>query len=115
MICKATFVATAYSDTTGTQVWGPITLPNANNYDADTLAGMVANGTLYVTGLGGDVWAINMLTGAVLWHYNTGSAGLDTPYGVWPIWTQGNSWLIGGGILVFSEGHSYSPPLFRGY
>ena len=85
-INRNTFTITGYSDYTGTQLW-TTPLPNPNPYDTDLIDGQVANGTLYLYGLGGDVYAMNMATGAILWSYTTGSAGYDTPYGVWPIWT----------------------------
>ncbi len=109
----ATLEVFGYSDTTGEKLW-TAKLPDANVYDTFSLAGTTYNGTLYVFGFGGDVYAINLRSGKVLWHYTTGSAGYDTPYGVWPIWTQGNSFLIADGKLYFTEGHEYSPPLFRG-
>jgi len=76
-------------------------------------------GITYWYGLGGDIWAINMATGNIIWWTDTtiltGSSGTETPYGIWPIWTQfGN---IGAGqnnLLYLSEGHEYSPPLFHG-
>jgi hypothetical protein len=109
-----TFVVTGYSMTTGTQLWTN-TLPNPNPYDADLMNGMVANGVLYMAGLGGDVYAFNVLTGTFLWHYSTGTAGYNTPYGIWPIWDQGlNGFSIAGGLLFVAEGHEYSPPLFLG-
>jgi hypothetical protein len=109
-----TFTATGYSDYTGAQLWTTV-FPNANPYDADAFSGMVANGTVYFYGLGGDVYAMNILTGAILWHYNTGSAGYNTPYGIWPIWlTNSHPEVIADGVLFITEGHEYSPPLFRG-
>jgi outer membrane protein assembly factor BamB len=108
-----TFVVNGYSINTGTQLW-TITLPNANSYDTYLTNGMVANGTLYEYGMGGDVYAINILTGALLWHYTTGSAGANTPYGIWPVYSQSQSEAIADGMLFFAEGHEYSPPLFRG-
>ena len=72
---------------------------------------------LYEIGFGGDIYAISIATGAILWQTNTnaisGPAGTDSPYGVWPIWAFGNQ----GARLtecVLGEGHEYSPPLFRG-
>jgi hypothetical protein len=77
----------------------------------------LANGTLYLAGFGGDIWSINMLTGAINWYTNTtvlqGSAGTNSPYGIWPLW----SFSMGGvadGLLFLEEGHEYSPPLFLG-
>ena len=50
----------------------------------------VANGTMYLAGFGGDIWSINMLTGAINWYTNTtalqGPSGTNSPYGVWPLW-----------------------------
>jgi len=109
-----TLIANAYSDNTGHLVWGPVTLPNANTYDTYQIGGQVVNDTLYLWAMGGDVYAINMLTGTVLWQYTTGTAQYNTPYGIWPIWTQGSPEIIADGVLFFAEGHSYSPPLFRG-
>jgi outer membrane protein assembly factor BamB len=112
-----TFTVTGYSDYTGAQLWTTV-LPNANPYDSLLINGIQANGTLYLFGLGGDVYAINMATGAILWKTTTeqisGPSGSDTPYGVWPLWTQGESMTIADGKLYVSEGHEYSPPLFRG-
>jgi len=113
-----TLVMNGYSDSTGNLVWGPTSLPNANTYDTDQISGFVANGILYVYALGGDVYAINILNGAILWHTTTtaiqGSAGYNTPYGVWPLWSQGTPNVIADGVMWFAEGHSYSPPLPRG-
>ncbi len=112
-----TFSAIGYSVSTGLQLW-TATLPDANQYDSLLINGIIANGTLYFFGLGGDIWAINILSGAILWHTNTntlqGYSGTNTPYGVWPIWTQGESMTVADGKLYVSEGHEYSPPLFRG-
>lgn len=86
-----TFTAYGYSLNTGTQLWTKV-LPNANSFDSSgSFNSVVANGTLYLWGFGGDIWAINMLTGAILWQTNTntvfGSSGTNTPYGVWPLMT----------------------------
>ena len=110
---------TGYSIITGQLVWGPITLPNPDAYNSiGSYYGQVANGIMYLSSFGGDIYAINMQTGAILWQTNTnalsGPAGSDTPYGVWPIWQFGNPGAIADGMLFLGEGHEYSPPLFRG-
>jgi hypothetical protein len=114
----ATAVANGFSMTTGAKVWGPITLPKANPYTS--IGGyqyVSANGICYLWGFGGEIYAINMATGAILWTTTTteisGDPGTDTPYGVWPLWTF-NVGSVGGGLLFVPEGHQYSPPLFRG-
>jgi len=109
-----TLQAKGYSINTGQQVWGPTTLPDASTFDTYQIGGQTVGNTLYVWAMGGDVYALNILTGNVLWHYSTGTAEYNTPYGIWPIWTQGSPEIIANGILFFAEGHSYSPPLFRG-
>jgi len=114
-----------YSMNTGNKAWGPVTLTGSNgNFPVpnpyNSIGGYfstLANGVLYLMGFGGDVWAVNILTGAILWYTNTntmsGLAGSDTPYGVWPLWIfSGGS--VADGVLFLNEGHEYSPPLFRG-
>jgi len=124
-ISSATGTMRAYSLNTGALVWGPkqltgdngnVPVPNPYNsiggYQTE-----IANGVLYVMGFGGDMWAINALTGTQLWYTSTnkliGDAGSDTPYGVWPLWVfSGGS--IADGVWFLNVGHEYSPPLFRG-
>ena len=112
-----TFEVNGYSDYTGAKLWTTV-LPDANPYDSLLINGIQANGTLYLIGLGGDVYALNIQTGAILWHATTntlhGLSGSDTPYGVWPIWSQGESMTVADGKIYVTEGHEYSPPLFRG-
>ena len=114
-----TAACTGYSIITGQKVWGPMTLPNADPYNSiGSYYGHVANGKLYLSSFGGDIWAIDLATGNILWQTNTntlsGDAGSDTPYGVWPLWQFGNPGAIADGMLFLGEGHEYSPPLFRG-
>jgi hypothetical protein len=116
---------TAYSMTTGSLVWGPVSLTGSNGIfpvpnPYNSIGGYVtlpANGELYIYGFGGDIWAVNMTTGTITWYTNTntlsGLAGSDTPYGVWPIWIF-SSESVAGGELFLNEGHEYSPPMFRG-
>jgi outer membrane protein assembly factor BamB len=112
-----TFTAFAYDVRTGAAIWNTV-LPNPNVYDMDLGTGLVANGILYICGLGGDIYALNVHTGVILWHQTTnaiqGSAESNTPYGVWPVWTRECSMTVADGKIYFGEGHEYSPPLFRG-
>ncbi len=122
---SATGVITGYNMNTGILAWGPIQLsgnngifPVPNTYDS--IGGyqtVLANGVMYIMGFGGDMWAVNILTGNILWYTSTntitGLAGSDTPYGVWPLWVfSGGS--VADGVWFLNEGHEYSPPLFRG-
>ena len=77
-------------------------------------------GVLYVWALGGDVWAVNMTNGKIIWSWSTvqvnGPAGTETPYGIYPLWVFSDEALAGTGsgtILYLSEGHEYNPPLFH--
>jgi len=91
-------------------------MPNA--YDDFGLNAVVDQtyGVIYIWGFGGDVWAVNMTNGNILWTWSTSqlsNAGANTPYGIWPLWafTVG---CVGGGELFIGEGHEYDPPLFLG-
>jgi hypothetical protein len=114
----ATAEAYGFNIVTGAQVWGPVKLPNANPYTS--IGGyqhVSANGVCYVWGFGGEIYAINMANGALLWSTSTneviGDPGVNTPYGVWPLWTF-NVGSVADGLLFVPVGHQYSPPLFRG-
>jgi hypothetical protein len=112
-----TFVAEGYNLRTGAKMWAT-TMTDPNVYDMHLGCGGVADGVLYMLGLGGDIYAIDIQTGEILWQQTTnaiqGSAESNTPYGVWPVWTREASFTIADGKLYFGEGHEYSPPLFRG-
>ena len=83
----------AYSLDTGAQVWtnsldvqmADGNMPNA--YDDFGLNAVVDQtyGAMYVWGFGGDVWAVNMTTGNIMWDWSTGqlsNAAANTPYGI---------------------------------
>ncbi len=108
-----TETVTGYNLLTGAQLWGPITLPNANPWTSLGMSQIVANGTIYIWTLGGDVYSINIHTGAINWQYHTPSGGTDSPYGVEPLWTSLGRGVVAGGMLILSEGHEFAPPLFH--
>ena len=100
----------AYSTTTGQQLWGPVSGPtNAWSYYASS--SIIAYGNLYTADLGGYVNAYNLQTGKLLWTWNTGSSGFETPYGVWPLLHID---AVADGKIYVLGGHMYSPPLFHG-
>ena len=101
-----------YDLSTGTQLWTTSLAP-FNPYDTDGVNYVVANGTFYIWGLGGDVWSVTMSNGKINWHFHTGAAGYESPYGIWPLWTFSVGTVADGKLFV-PEGHMYSPPLFRG-
>ncbi|HUK84692.1 MAG TPA: hypothetical protein VLU95_02410 [Candidatus Acidoferrum sp.] len=126
-INQATYDMEAFSLTTGQKVWEnslnvPMSdghMPNTyDEYDFETVPD-ATTGVLYVWALGGDVWAVNMATGAIIWDFQTaqanGDAGTETPYGIYPLWVFSDEALAGATspVLYLSEGHEYSPPLFH--
>ena len=124
-----TFQMAAYSDATGQQIWttnlnvrmADGNMPNTYDaYGLVTIPDPLLN-TMYVWGLGGDVWGINLANGDILWTWSTyqinGPAGTESPYGTYPIWVFADHAMAGTGtgtILYLSEGHEYNPPLFHG-
>jgi len=126
-INQATYDAQAFSLTTGKLVWEKslnVTMSNGqypNDYDEfdfETVPDST-HGVLYVWALGGDVWALNMTNGDILWTFSTdqanGDAGTETPYGIYPLWVFSDEALAGqdSPVLYLPEGHEYSPPLFH--
>jgi outer membrane protein assembly factor BamB len=101
----------AISIKTGQVLWGPIALDNTNDvYGYYSQSFIAAYGAVYMTDLGGYVYAINATTGAKLWTFNTGYAGLETPYGVYPLY---NLAVAADGKIYVLGGHVYSPPLYK--
>jgi outer membrane protein assembly factor BamB len=111
-LTESTLAISGYSLSTGKQLWGPISLPNASPFGSLGANAVVANGTIYIWDYGGDVYSYNIVTGALNWQYHTPSGGLESPYGVEPIWTF-TVGTVAGGELFLPEGHMYSPPLFH--
>ena len=109
---KDTNQAYGYSLTTGQQVWGPVQL-TGNALSTIESSGAIAYGKVYIWDFGGYVTAIDLNNGTISWTYNTGSAGYNTPYGVYPIWGFGSQ-SIADGMLFLSESRMYDPPLFPG-
>ncbi len=112
-LTESTLSVTGYSLTTGKLLWGPTPLPNARAFSSLGANCVAANGIDYIWLYGGDVYAYNIATGALLWQYHTPSGGFESPYGTEPLWTFSVGSVAGGELFV-AEGHMYSPPLFHG-
>jgi hypothetical protein len=110
---KDTDEAYGYSLTNGQKLWGPIQLPG-NAWSHIYRDAQIAYGKVYIWDFGGYVNALDLQTGKLLWTYNTGSAGYDTPYGVYPLWLFGTQ-SVADGKLFLSEGHMYDPPMHPAY
>jgi hypothetical protein len=108
---------TVYSMRTGEKLWGPVAIPAANNFDIFTSSAEFAYGELITAGFGGDVTAFNATNGNVLWTWTTGESGLESPYGVWPLWMTVGMTVAGTsttGTVLVGGGHMYNPPIFQG-
>ncbi len=106
---------TGYSIETGDKLWGPT--PAYNNswgYFDNNAKGVIGYGNLYVWGFSGEVYAYNIQTGALNWSWSGGSAGVDTPYGIWPLGTWSMQHILADGKLYVRAGHDYTPPVFKG-
>jgi len=88
-----------------------------NLYDDFGIASRNGPGVTIYEGLGGDIWCINDTNGNLVWYTNTttllGNPGIETPYGIWPLWVFGCS-CVSNGVAYLPVGHEYNPPLFHG-
>ena len=102
----------AYSILTGQKLWGPVIEKGADDsWGSYSTTTIMAYGAVYTSDLDGYVYALNETTGAIMWTWNTGSAGYETPYNIWPLWFINS---IADGKVYVLGGHQYSPPLFHG-
>ena len=103
-----------YSIDTGQKVWGPTEPYNSSwaYYDFSP-KGAIGYGNFYTFGLAGEVYAYDAQTGDLVWSWNAGPAGVDTPYGVWPLGVFGG-YVLADGKLYVTAGHDYTPPVFKG-
>ena len=111
-LSQSTLSISGYSAYTGSQLWGPIALPDANPFGSLGVNDVIANGVIYIWTYGGDVYAYNLANGALIWHYKTPPGGYESPYGIEPLWTF-TVGTVADGKLFVPEGHMYSPPLFH--
>jgi len=104
-----------YSLTTGQQLWGP-TQPYNNSYGYfdNNAHGVIGYGNLYAWGMSGEVYCYDVQTGAKKWGWTAGEAGVDTPYGIWPLGTWSMQHLLADNKIYVRAGHDYTPPVFKG-
>ncbi len=105
----------AYNLTTGEKLWGQTESPTDVAWTYyDRANGVIGYGNLYQWTFGGEVFAYDLQTGDMKWSWSAGSAGTDTPYGVWPLGTFNSKYLLADGKLYVRAGHDYTPPVFKG-
>ncbi|MGB9841490.1 MAG: PQQ-binding-like beta-propeller repeat protein [Candidatus Bathyarchaeales archaeon] len=110
-----TFEWEAYDIKSGQKLWGPKRVFNSSwAYYDYTAPSVIGYGNLYTWGLSGEVYCINAKTGEIKWSFNTGSSGVDSPFGSWPLGTWWTHYILADGKLYVRAGHDYTPPVFKG-
>jgi hypothetical protein len=106
---------TGYDLQTGQKLWGP-TEPYSSpwGYYDNEAKGVIGYGNLYAWSINGEVHAYDIKTGALNWSWSTGNAGVDSPYGTWPLGTWAMQHILADGKLYVRAGHDYTPPVFKG-
>ncbi len=112
---KETLQWYGYSMETGDLVWGPSQAEvapwglYASGTGDLTAAGY---GKFFSTSYSGWLHAYDITTGERLWDYSTGNAGLETPYGVYPIWS--GTTVADNKVYIGTGEHSPNTPLYKG-
>jgi outer membrane protein assembly factor BamB len=104
-----------YDIKTGSKLWGPTKPYNSSwGYFDNNAKGVIGYGNLYVWSLNGEVYCYDVKTGDQKWSWSGGPAGVDTPYGIWPLGTWAMQHILADGKLYVRSGHDYTPPVFKG-
>ncbi len=99
-----------YDIRTGRELW--VTDPLTSGWASFTYVYNVAYGKLYGAGYDGHLRAYNVNDGSLAWDYYFGSAGYETPYGVYPVY---NGFTIADHkIYVTNDEHTPDANLWRG-
>jgi outer membrane protein assembly factor BamB len=103
-----------YDIKTGDLLWGPTEPFNSSwaYYDYSS-KGVIGYGNLYTWSMGGEAYAYDIQTGERKWGWYAGDAGVDSPYGTWPLGVFGQ-YVLADGKLYLTAGHDYTPPVFKG-
>jgi hypothetical protein len=110
---RQTMTMTGYDIKTGQKLYDTIGFNNSWNY-YNYQIGVIAYGNLYVWGMSGEVYCFDVHTGSLKWNWNAGAAGVDTPYGTWPLGTWPSHYVLADHKLYVRAGHDYTPPVFKG-
>jgi len=114
--CKEVGSFYCWNVRTGQFLWGPTASATDQNgfalYNWECKM-VTPDGYLYNWGFDGKLHAYNLTTGASLWTFSTGNAGLNTPYGTWPIY-NGMTLMDGKLYLQTSDHGNGVEPLYQG-
>jgi hypothetical protein len=108
---KATMQWIAYDVQTGQVKW--VAEPLTNAWGMYVPSAIAAYGKFFAGGYDGELTAYDINNGNKLWTYFPGSAGFQSPYGVWPIYS---GLTAGDGKIIFttSEHGNGVEPLYSG-
>jgi outer membrane protein assembly factor BamB len=73
---------------------------------------VTAYGKIYTQGFGGEINCIDTATGELLWKFNDTDSGVDTSWGLIPIFIGA---ICDGKVYAFNNEHSPNSPLYKGY
>jgi outer membrane protein assembly factor BamB len=105
-----------YSLEDGSLLWGPTTTKVRDLQFFGSGEGMgqravTAYGNIYVQGFGGELFCYSTKDGTLLWKYNNTDSGLETPWGLRPIFVAA---VADGKVYAFNNEHSPNSPLYKG-
>ena len=105
-----------YSLTDGSKLWSTSLVERPIQFfSSGSGAGQrctTAYGNLYTQGFGGEMTCIDTKTGATLWKFNNTDSGVDTSWGLIPIFISA---IADGKVYAFNNEHSPNSPLYKGY
>ena len=105
-----------WSLTDGSKLWSTNTVVRpAQFWSSGSGAGQratTAYGNLYTQGFGGEMFCYDSKTGALLWKFNDTDSGVDTSWGLIPIFIAA---IADGKVYAFNNEHSPNSPLYKGY
>jgi PQQ enzyme repeat. len=105
-----------YNANTGALMYNtePMTNP-LSTYDGDSNNVQCADGKLFQCGYDGMMYCYDLESGGLLWSYYAGNAGLNTPYGTYPIEGSYSYYSIADGLIIASYNeHSPTDPTWLG-
>ena len=114
---KETRQWSGYDLDTGNLMWGPTGQTRDFNYyptigsGGVSQIGFTAYGKMYTGGYGGEMFCYDSKTGELLWKYNDTNSGLETPWGLYPVFPGA---IVDGKIYIYSGEHSPNSPSYKG-
>ncbi len=112
-----TFQWLGFSLADGSKLWGPTTtvMRPMQWFSSGSGAGQratTAYGNIYTQGFGGEMFCYDSKTGNLLWKFNDTNSGVDTSWGLMPIFIAA---IADGKVYAFNNEHSPNSPLYKGY